>query len=97
MGNRKQGICMADGGITQESPEQLMARMAAKYGAPTGATQQPQPQSTQQPPQQAPQQPPQKSNPLGIMSVLKGRSAQIDKAVNGYADGGIAGHVKFEG
>lgn len=93
MGNRKQGICMADGGITQESPEQLMARMAAKYGAPTGATQQPQPQSTQQ----APQQPPQKSNPLGIMSMLKGRSAQIDKAVNSYADGGIAGHIKFEG
>ena len=93
MGNRKQGICMADGGITQESPEQLMARMAAKYGAPTGATQQPQPQSTQQ----TPQQPPPKSTPLGIMSMLKGRSVQIDKAVNGYADGGIAGHVKFEG
>ena len=95
MGNRKQGICMADGGITQESPEQLMARMAAKYGAPTGATQQAQPQ--QQSPQQAPQQPQQKSNPLGIMSMLKGRTAQIDKAVNGYANGGIAGHVKFEG
>ena len=97
MGNRKQGICMADGGITQESPEQLMARMAAKYGAPTGATQQPQPQSTQQPPQQAPQQPPQKSNPLGVMGLLKTRTAQIDKAVNGYADGCIAGGVKFEG
>ena len=95
MGNRKQGICMADGGITQESPEQLMARMAAKYGAPTGATQQAQPQ--QQSTQQAPQQPQQKSGGLGILSLLKGRSAQIDKAVNGYADGGIAGHVKFEG
>lgn len=94
MVKNKLGACMADGGITQqETPEQLMARMAAKYGAPTGATQQPQPQSTQQ----APQQPPPKSNPLGIMSILKGRSAQIDKAVNGYADGGIAGGVKFEG
>lgn len=94
MVKNKRGACMADGGITQqETPEQLMARMAAKYGAPTGATQQPQPQSTQQ----APQQPPPKSNPLGIMSILKGRSAQIEKAVNGYADGGIAGHVKFEG
>ena len=94
MVKNKLGACMADGGITQqETPEQLMARMAAKYGAPTGATQQPQPQSTQQ----APQQPPPKSNPLGIMSMLKGRSAQIDKAVNGYADGGIAGGVKFEG
>lgn len=95
MKKSKRGICMADGGITQESPEQLMARMAAKYGAPTGATQQAQPQ--QQSPQQAPQQPQQKSNPLGIMSMLKGRTAQIDKAVNGYANGGIAGHVKFEG
>lgn len=94
MVKNKLGACMADGGITQqETPEQLMARMAAKYGAPTGATQQPQPQSTQQ----APQQPPPKSNPLGIMSMLKGRTAQIDKAVNGYANGGIAGHVKFEG
>lgn len=83
MKKSKRGICMADGGITQETPDQLMARMAAKYGAPTGATQQPQPQSTQQ----APQQP--KSNPLGIMSMLKGRSAQIDKAVNGYASGGV--------
>lgn len=91
MVKNKRGACMADGGITQESPEQLMARMAAKYGAPTGAT--PQPQSTQQ----APQQPPPKSNPLGIMSLLKGRTSQIDKAVNGYANGGIAGHVKFEG
>ena len=86
MVKNKLGACMADGGITQqETPEQLMARMAAKYGAPTGATQQPQPQSTQQ----APQQPPPKSNPLGIMSILKGRSAQIDKAVNGYASGGV--------
>lgn len=94
MVKNKLGACMADGGITQqETPEQLMARMAAKYGAPTGATQQPQPQSTQQ----APQQPPPKSNPLGIMSMLKGRTAQIDKAVNGCANGGIAGHVKFEG
>jgi hypothetical protein len=93
MVKNKLGACMADGGITQqETPEQLMARMAAKYGAPTGATQQqPQPQSTQQAPQ------PPKSNPLGIMSMLKGRSAQIDKAVNGYANGGIAGGVKFEG
>ena len=86
MVKNKRGACMADGGITQqETPDQLMARMAAKYGAPTGATQQPQPQSTQQ----APQQPPPKSNPLGIMSILKGRSAQIDKAVNGYASGGV--------
>jgi len=86
MVKNKLGACMADGGITQqETPEQLMARMAEKYGAPTGATQQPQPQSTQQ----APQQPPPKSNPLGIMSMLKGRSAQIDKAVNGYASGGV--------
>ena len=84
-GKNKRGICMADGGITQESPEQLMARMAAKYGAPTGATPQAQPQ--QQSTQQAPQPP--KSNPLGIMSMLKGRSAQIDKAVNGYAAGGL--------
>ena len=96
MGNRKQGICMADGGITQESPEQLMARMAAKYGTTGSAQSAPAPTPVAQPqPQQQPQQ--QKSSGLGIMSMLKGRSAQIDKAVNGYADGGIAGHVKFEG
>ena len=101
MGNRKQGICMADGGITQESPELLMARMAARYGTTGGAQSAPaptpvaQPQPQQPQPQQQPQQ--QKSSGLGIMSLLKGRTAQIDKAVNGYADGGIAGHVKFEG
>ena len=29
MGKSKRGICMAEGGITQETPEQLMARMSA--------------------------------------------------------------------
>lgn len=96
MGKHKQGICMAEGGIAPETPEQLMARMAAKYGAPTGAAQPAAPQ-----PQQAPApvaKPPEKSaNPLtNLTGIFNRRKEQIDRATN-YANGGIAGHVKFEG
>lgn len=88
MGKHKRGICMADGGITKETPDQLMARMTAKYGAPSsGSAQQPVPQPAAPPVQQAPAKP-QQGPGSGIFGILKGRSAQIDKA-SGYANGGI--------
>lgn len=52
MGKSKRGICMAEGGITQETPEQLMARMSAKYGVPLS------PPTTQQTPAKTPAPPP---------------------------------------
>ena len=87
MGKNKRGICMADGGIT-ETPEQLMARMAAKYGVSASSPpgQQPTPVATP-----IPKPATEPTNPgvgTGILNVLKGRHAQIDKAA-GYANGGI--------
>lgn len=88
MGNHKKGICMADGGIA-ETPDQLMARMASKYGVnPSAQTQQPVPYP-------APVPPPVQQRPQGIASGIAGiagifanRGKQIDKAA-GYANGGI--------
>jgi len=102
MGKNKRGICMADGGITrQETADELMARMTAKYGAPAAgpAPQQPAPVAQQQAaPKPAPQQP--ASTGLGIMGILRGRKEAIDKATN-FANGGIAAgapkRFKFEG
>ena len=86
------GLGLADGtaNVAQaaqpETPEQVMARMAAKYGVsaqPAAA-----PVQAPQPVQQAPA--PQRQGLIGgAMGLLRGRSAQIDKAVNGYAEGGI--------
>lgn len=86
MSKNKRGRYMADGGITQrETADELMARMTAKYGAPSaGQAQQPAPQPTPQPKPA----PPKPSTGLGIMGILKTRGEQIDKAT-GYADGGI--------
>ncbi len=93
-GMRKERLGLADGtaNVAQaaqtETPEQVMARMAAKYGVsaqPTAA-----PVQAPQPVQQAPQPAPQRQGLIGGgMGLLKGRAAQIDKAVNGYAEGGI--------
>lgn len=79
-------LAFADGGtVRQETADELMARMTAKYGAPSAGKVQaeavqpaPQPQPKAQP---APQQ-------QGIIGILKGRKEAIDKAVNGYAEGG---------
>lgn len=73
----------ADGG--KIDPEELMRRMASKYG--TTGTQQPSPQPVQQA-QAQPAQHQQAQQPQGIIGLLKNRGAQIDKAVNGYANGG---------
>lgn len=101
-GKDKDGICMADGGITrQETADELMARMTAKYGAPAAgpAPQQPAPVAQTQPqPKSAPTQP--ASSGQGILGILRGRKEAIDKATN-FANGGIAAgapkRFKFEG
>lgn len=88
MGKSKRGICMAEGGITQETPEQLMARMSAKYGVPLS------PPTTQQTPAKTPAPPPAQAAPQGIATlagvagIMANRKATIDKAAN-YANGGI--------
>lgn len=89
-GKDKDGICMADGGITrQETADELMARMTAKYGAPAAgpAPQQPAPVAQTPPqPKPAPTQP--ASSGQGILGILRGRKEAIDKAAN-FANGGI--------
>lgn len=88
MGKSKRGICMAEGGITQETPEQLMARMSSKYGVPLS------PPTTQQTPAKTPAPPPAQAAPQGIATlagvagIMANRKATIDKASN-YANGGI--------
>lgn len=90
-GKHKGGICMADGGITrQETADEVMARMTAKYGAPAAGPvpQQPAPVAQTQPqPKPSPSQP--ASSGQGILGILRGRKEAIDKAVGGYANGGI--------
>lgn len=88
---KKRVRCMADGGIV-ETPEQMMARMNAKYGlggAGKGAVQQPTPQQStekQQPPAQ-----PQRPTPApreGLADAIGRRNEELKKAA-GYAEGGI--------
>jgi hypothetical protein len=71
----------AGGCEIKETPEQLMARMAQKYGAAPVAETQTAP-VVQPAPQQAKPQ-----SAGGIIGLLKGRHAMIDKAA-GYANGG---------
>lgn len=72
------------GGGKPETADEVMARMAAKYGT-SGATSQPEPV------QQVAQAPVQQPKPQGMMQqaigLIGNRRAQIDKAV-GYANGG---------
>lgn len=82
-------MCMADGGTVQnETPEQLMARMAAKYKIASADTPQPAPKQEPSPAQKAAGQ--------GIVALLKGRGQQIDRAA-GYAEGGIVARFKGKG
>lgn len=89
---RKDRLGLADGtgNLAQagqsESAEQVMARMAAKYGVST----QPAAAPTQapQPVQQAPAAPQRKGLMGAAMGLLRGRHAQIEAATN-YAEGGI--------
>lgn len=76
----------ADGGKV-ETTEELMKRMAAKYGT-TGATQAAPvaPPPVQPAPQPAPQ--PAAKGIGGAFDALKNRKSQIDRAVDGYSHGG---------
>lgn len=82
-------MAFADGG-KPETADELMARMSAKYGVPAAGpaqaapVQQPAPQQQQK----TPARPEQQGITTGIVGILKGRAAQIDKAVDGYAEGG---------
>lgn len=82
------GGSIANGGITRpETADELMARMTAKYGAPSaGPAQQPAPQ-VQQPaqPKPAPAQP--TGSGQGVLGILRGRKEAIDKAA-GFTNGG---------
>ncbi|MBU1363792.1 MAG: hypothetical protein KKE51_08220 [Gammaproteobacteria bacterium] len=81
------GGSLANGGITRsETADELMARMAAKYGAPSaGPVQQPAPVVQQPAPKPAPMQP--ATSIQGVMGILRGRKEAIDKAA-GFANGG---------
>lgn len=77
--------------MANETAEQLMARINAKYGiaAPPSA-----PQNTEQPQSKAEPAPQEnkRSSPSGIVGILGGRKDQIDKQERkamGYANGGI--------
>lgn len=73
----------ADGGKV-ETTDELLARMASKYGLSNPRAAQPAPTPVQQP--QA-QPAPQRQGVMGAADALKGRREQIDKA-SGYARGG---------
>lgn len=81
------GGSIADAGITRpETADELMARMTAKYGAPSAGSAPQQPAPVAQQP--AAPKPAQTANTLqGIMGILGGRKAAIDKAA-GFANGG---------
>lgn len=83
-------MVFAEGGKV-ETADELMARIAGKYGvtgqAQAAPVQQPVPQ-----PQPKAQPLPQQKGLGGIIGIIKSRQLQIDKAAEGYANGGkIAG------
>ena len=85
MSRKSRRKCFADGGAIKETPEQLMARMAATYGGATAPSPQPSSEPKPEPTQIAQKQ------PGGLLDqtigLLKGRKNQIDQA-SGYAHGG---------
>ena len=87
---KKQARCMADGGVILETPEQMLARMNAKYGlGDAGKSPAPQPQPA---PTKQPAASPQPSQPSGLMGkatdAIGRRNEELKKAA-GYARGGI--------
>lgn len=91
--NRK-AKCMADGGVlladagTKETPEQMLARMNAKYGLGDAGK----PQAPQPAPAPAPAPAPHPSTPAGLMGKATeaiGRRSEELRQVSRYARGGI--------
>ncbi len=81
----------ADGGVVKETPEQLMARMAAKYGGGASASAEPTPPAPAA--TAAPVTPPAPvAKPKSLFGLMSGRKEQLDKEIdrrtNGYANGG---------
>lgn len=76
----------AEGGKV-ETADELMARMTAKYGAPSAGPAQAAPVQQPAPQPQPKVQPQPQGQGVGIIGILKGRQQQIDKA-SGYANGG---------
>jgi hypothetical protein len=83
---RAEKLAYADGG-KPETAEQLLARISGKYGVSNSSTPTPQPQAAP-----APAPTPQAAAPGSMIQqatgLLRGRAAQIDRAVNGYVQGG---------
>jgi len=76
-------------GVVPETADQLMARMTAKYGAPSAGAKAPEPApvSAPQPVQQAPQPKPQPGGLFGqALRGLRGANDELRKAAN-YKDG----------
>lgn len=80
-------MVFAEGGKV-ETADELMARIAGKYGVTGQAQAAPVQQPVPQPQPKAQPLPQQQGLTGGIVGLLKGRAAQIDRAVNGYAEGG---------
>ncbi|KFB68921.1 hypothetical protein [Candidatus Accumulibacter vicinus] len=82
--------CMADGGVIRETPEQMLARMNAKYGlGDAGKSPAPQPSTDQTQRPAASPQPPAQGGLMGKTTDAIGRrNEELKKAAN-YARGGI--------
>ena len=80
---------MADGGVIRETPEQMLARMNAKYGLGDAWKS---PRHSRNQPHQQPAASPQPSQPSGLMGkatdAIGRRNEELKKAA-GYAEGGI--------
>lgn len=87
---KKQARCMADGGVIRETPEQMLARMNAKYGlGDAGKSPAPQPSTDQTQRPAASPQPPAQGGLMGKTTDAIGRrNEELKKAAN-YARGGI--------
>ncbi len=96
LGNLRTGLRMADGGVVpKETPEQVMARMNAKFGLGTSAPT-PVPAPAPMPaPAPAPSQPTTTQGGLlgKTTDMIRNRSEELSKVAN-YADGGIVEGVK---
>lgn len=77
----------ADGG-KPETTDELLARMAAKYGGAAAVAARPEAVAPAPAPAPAVQQPAQQGGIGGAYNALKNRKEQLDRAINGYSSGG---------